>query len=227
LVELLVVILIISILLTLGATAIRGAGGKGTSAAVASTEAIFAEARELATGRSTYTRVLVDVRDSNQESSFLRRIALAEFVPGDDPSKAYEADGSPKDSFFELSARGYTFPSGTFFSREYSSRQHGTGSDLPELTLTNSGGAYNGRWLYYEFNPQGICTTGALAGGDYEPPSFVVGAGALRGDDGPVTTSEARRDFQGFLIWRNGGTSVFRDPEQIFGGSPPESGETF
>jgi hypothetical protein len=27
--------------------------------------------------------------------------------------------------------------------------------------------------------------------------------------------AEGKKDFGGFVIWRNGGTSVFRDPTQI------------
>jgi hypothetical protein len=48
------------------------------------------------------------------------------------------------------------------------------------------------------------------------------------GNNLPKVTASAKRDFGGFVVWRNGRTSVFRSPEQM--GSDLKSlstGDTF
>ena len=46
---------------------------------------------------------------------------------------------------------------------------------------------YKGSYYYYEFNSEGICTTG-LSGDSYAGPSFVVGTGVRKpGDEAPRT----------------------------------------
>lgn len=210
LVELLVVILIISILLTLGATALKGAGGKGTSSALAGTEALFDEARSVAIGRGTRTRVLVDVDDPDQEDYYLRRVVVAYEEVDDDG----EGTGS-----WKLASRALQLPAKTFFSQKYS---RGGSGNLESFELTGNGGMYNGNYVYYEFNSEGICTSG-LNGDNYEAPRFVIGAGVRGiGQERPRATGEGRRDFAGFVIWRNGATSVFRDANQIIGGDEPK-----
>ncbi len=215
LVELLVVVLIISILLTLGSAALRGAGGKGVTTAVATSEAIFEEARSVAIGKGTTSRVLVDVGNVRSDT-YLRRILVAYL--------ALDEDGNPVEGDWELSSRGYTFPDGVFFSQQFSKKdfQSGGGGQMDEMTLSGVSGLFNGRYLYYEFNSEGICTTGLSPTGDYQSPSFVIGHGALpSGSPDPRTTSEGRRNFGGFVIWRNGATSTFRDPSQILGDRDP------
>ena len=85
--------------------------------------------------------------------------------------------------------------------------------------------AYEGSYYIYEFNAQGICTTPGA--------SFIIGTGARNTTKSasaqpPRVTASAKRDFGGFVIWRNGRTSVFRSPDQM--GSALKSlssGETF
>jgi len=213
LVELLVVTLIISILLTVGSVAFRGAGGKGVTAAMATTEALFDEARSIAVGKGTRSRVLVDIDDANSDT-YLSRIVVA-FEELDD-------EGNPVADSWQLVGRGYKLPDKTYFSREYSKRDHEGGSgDIQEMTLSGVSGLYEGRYLYYEFNSEGICTTGLASTGDYSGPSFVVGSGARPKGQGPKVTGDGKRDFGGFVIWRNGSTSIFRSPDQILGGATP------
>ncbi|GAA5482291.1 prepilin-type N-terminal cleavage/methylation domain-containing protein [Haloferula sargassicola] len=214
LVELLVVVLIISILLTLGAGALKGAGGKGVTTAVATSEAIFEEARSVAIGKGTTSRVLVDV-NSVKSDTYLRRIVVAYLK--------LDENGEPMEGDWELSSRGYSFPDGVFFSKEFSRKDFQTGGgQLDEMSLSGVSGLFNGRYLYYEFNSEGICTTGLSTSGEYRSPSFVVGHGARpKGEPDPRTTSEGRRDFGGFVVWRNGATSVFRDSSQILGDRDP------
>lgn len=214
LVEVLVVVMIISILLTLGAITINNVGGSGVTSAVAQTEAIFSEARSVATGKSTRSRVMIMVDDPDDEA-YLRRVVVAFNPIGN--------DGQPVEDEWELIGNGLQLPETVYFSREFSRKDHegGTG-ELDEMDLTGVSGLYNGTYLYYEFNAEGICTTGLdPATGTYTAPSFVVGSGRRNMGDEPRTTSKGRRDFGGFVIWRNGSTSVFRDPEQIIGNTDP------
>jgi len=217
LVELLVVILIITVLLTLGAAGFRNAGGKGVSTAIPSTEAIFEEARSVAVGKGTRSRVLIDIDDPKIEGNYLRRMFVI-FEKTDD-------NGDPIPNAWELSGKAYIFPAKTYFSRQYSKKNHKSQSgNLDTMTLNGVSGMYNSKkagYLYYEFNSEGICTTG-LNGDGYDAPSFVIGSGARgKGQEEPRTTSEGRRDFGGFVIWRNGATSVFRNPTQIIGSEEP------
>jgi len=73
----------------------------------------------------------------------------------------------------------------------------------------------------YEFNSQGIIIK-PEPDSDTEygnnPPRFVIRAGSLApGQTEPTAASGAgERNAGGFVIWRNGRTSVFRHPDQIF-----------
>ena len=214
LVELLVVTLIISILLTMGSMAFRGTGGKGVTSAVATTEALFDEARSIAIGKGTKARVLIDVTDPGSES-YLRRIVVA-FEELD------QATGAGTGTW-ELIGRGYSMPDKVYFSQVYSRTDHDGGSgDLPLENMDFAGTLYDGEYAFYEFNAEGICTTGLGSGGDYTGPSFVIGSGSRRSNGEPKTTSQGKRDFGGFVIWRNGSTSIFRSPNQIFGAETPD-----
>ncbi len=196
--------LLMTILLAVGAGIVRGAAGKGVSAALATTEAVFDEARSIAVGKGTRARILVDARDP-QDESYLRRVLIS-FESLDD-------NGEPTGTW-ELAGRGILLPDRTYFSQDLSKENHDSGSQLNEQELSFDKSNFDGSYYVYEFNAEGICTTPGA--------SFVIGAGARApGDDQPQTTSEGRSDFAGFVVWRNGATSVFRDVEQITQGSEP------
>jgi hypothetical protein len=198
LVELLAVIAIISILMTMGLVGIKNlATGKGTTAAVASVEAVFEEARLVASSKATTARVLVSVDASH--SGFLKQVLVA-FRP-------LKADGTPDTTKWELSSRGYLMPEGVYYSRKFSSLKHPGGGAVPEDTLTLPQKGFNGKYAFYEFNAEGISTTPGA--------SFVIGSGARPKEGDPRVTGSAKRDFGGFVIWRNGRTSLFRHPDQI------------
>jgi prepilin-type N-terminal cleavage/methylation domain-containing protein len=205
LIELLVVILIISLLLTLGAVGMRGiSGGNSVNSAIATTEAVFDEARSIAVGKGTKARVLVDVNDAQDNDNYLRRVLIA-FQKLDD-------QGEPTEDW-ELASRALNLPEKIFFSRTYSKKDHEGGSgDLDEMTLSINKRAFDGRYLYYEFNSEGIATAPGA--------SFVVGSGTRPQGEDPKVTGDGKRDFAGFVVWRNGRTSLFRGPEQI--GIPSE-----
>jgi prepilin-type N-terminal cleavage/methylation domain-containing protein len=206
LVELLVVIAIISILMTAGSIGLSGMGGKGVTSGVATAEALFDEARTTAVGRNLRTAVLVAKSLPNNPANDLRRIVVA--------TQNVDANGDPvANPPWVLSSRGLVLPDQTFFSSKYSKRDHaGSGGDLDTITLTGAKKAYEGEYYIYQFNSQGICTTPGA--------SFIIGSGARpltkpADSSPPRVTGSAKRDFGGFVVWRNGRTSVFRSPEQM------------
>jgi prepilin-type N-terminal cleavage/methylation domain-containing protein len=215
LVELLAVILVISILMTVGIMGVRNlSGGKSTQAAIASVEGLFEEARLLAIGKGTEARLLVDVDDPDKKENFLRRVVIA--------YRHVDNDGQMTDDWI-LANRGYQLPQGVYYSRKFSSADHaGSGTALDEESMSFSvvdgnnnpravsrtGTDWNGDYVFYEFNSEGICQTPGA--------SFIIGSGVLRpGDDSPRVTGGAERDFSGLMLWRNGRCSLFRSPTQM------------
>ncbi len=202
LVELLTVIAIISVLMTVSVVGLNGlAGGKGVSTAVSTSEAVFEEARSLAIGKRTSAAVLVSVQDPQNRETYLRRIVVA-YEEIDPLTNEQKGD-------WVLASRGATLPDKVYYSADLSKRNHKNGSgSLDRISLSNAKREYSGEYYIYEFNSEGICTTPGA--------SFVVGTGTLpMGEKHPKTIASAKRDFGGFVIWRNGATSIFRNPSQI------------
>jgi prepilin-type N-terminal cleavage/methylation domain-containing protein len=216
LVELLVVIAIISILMTAGSIGLSGMGGKGVTSGVTTAEALFDEARTTAVGRNLRTCVLVAKKLTNNSSDDLRRIVLATEKVDANGQPEKNADGTPKEPpTWVISSRGLVLPDQTFFSSQFSKKDHsGTGGALDEITLTsaNAKKSYEGTYYIYQFNSQGICKTPGA--------SFIIGSGARQlsrpaDTSPPKVTGSAKRDFGGFVVWRNGRTSLFRSPDQM------------
>ncbi len=202
LVEMLVVIAIMSILMTAGAIGLSGAGGKGVTSGVAGAESLFDEARAIAIGQRTKARVMIAKDLTNDKTGNLRKMVVV--------SQALDADGKPKvPESWVLSSRGLVLPDQTFFSQDYSKKENnGSIDEMPSLSGAKA--AFAGSYYYYEFNAEGICTTPGA--------SFVVGSGVRpvnKPNDKPRVTSAAKRDFGGFVVWRNGSTSMYRSPDQM------------
>jgi len=223
LVELLAVVLVISILMTVGVMGVRNlSAGKSTTAAIASIEGLFDEARLLAIGKGTDARVLVDVDDPKKGENYLRRVIIA--------YRHVDNNGEVSKNWV-LANRGYQIPQSVYFSRLLSSRNHAgtsgaSGAPLEEeemrfYVVDNDNEAkavsgtktdWNGKYVYYEFNSEGICQSPGA--------SFIVGSGMRRpGADDPMITGGAERDFTGLVVWQNGRTSLFRSPSQMEAGS--------
>ena len=219
LVEMLVVIAIISILMTAGSIGLRGMGGKGVTSGVATVESLFDEARTTAVGRNIRSAVLVAKTLTNNKGEDLRRIVVAyeEIDPATGLAKAPDSQ-TPN---WMLSSRGAVLPDQTFFSEKFSKKDHSGGGGaidtIPSSRLKTPAGqavkaSYAGTYYIYEFNAQGIAKNPGA--------SFIIGSGARNPaktsvEQPPRVTSAGRRDFGGFVIWRNGRTSVFRSPEQM------------
>ncbi len=203
LIEMLVVIAIMSILMTAGAIGLSGMGGKGVSSGVASTESLFDEARAIAVGQRTRVRILISHALTNNPGENLRRVLVA--------SEELDATGTAQEGKWVLSSRGVVLPDQVYFSQVYSKKDHQNGSGtIDVMSLSNVKSTYQGEYYYYELNAEGICTTPGA--------SLVIGTGS-RGvnqyDEKPRVTSAGKRDFGGFVIWRNGRTSLFHSPAQI------------
>jgi prepilin-type N-terminal cleavage/methylation domain-containing protein len=200
LIELLVVILIISLLLTLGAVGLRGIGGKGVTTAVTTTEAVFDEARAIAVGKGTKARVLIDINDIQNLDTYKRRVLVA--------YEDLDEQGEPIKDKWVLASRAVTLPERTYFSQTFSKPDHKGGSgQFEEMNLQTGKTNFDGKYLFYEFNSEGICSKPGA--------SFVIGTGVRPDGQEPRVTGEGKRDFAGFVVWRNGRTSLFRGPDEI------------
>lgn len=197
LVELLAVIAIVTILMTAGAIGINNlASGKGVGSAVSQSEAVFNLARGIAVSQNTTARVLV--AKTLTSSGDARH--------PDDLRRMLIVFRNSETNRWELSDRGEFLPSGVYFSQTYS--LDSTGQAIPSETFADLPQAFRGEYFYYEFNAEGIATVPGSG--------FVVGAGIWPpNESSPHTTSAAKRDFGGFVIWRNGRTSLYRNPSQI------------
>lgn len=214
LIEMLVVIAIMSILMTAGAIGLNGLGGKGVTSGVATAESLFDEARSTALGSNLRTCVLVAKSLTNNQADSYRRILVAT-EKTNAQGTALETDSS-KEPVWMLSSRGAVLPEKTFYSQELSKDgsggQVGSGSPLSTVTLSATNGAksgYVGEYYIYQFNGQGISKTPGA--------SFIIGSGSRpsTANDKPRVTASGKQDFGGFVIWRNGKTSIFRSPAQM------------
>lgn len=196
-------IVIMSILMTAGAIGLSGMGGKGVSSGVASVESLFDEARAIAVGQRTNARVLVAKDLTSVPEENLRRVVVAR--------EALKPDGSIDTNNWELVSRPLTLPDQVYFSQEFSLKDHDSGAGEPDVMSLQGKASTAGDYYYYEFNSEGICTTPGA--------SFVLGTGTrplnASSDERPRVTAAGKRDFGGFVVWRNGRISSFRSPEQI------------
>jgi len=201
LIELLTVIAIISILLTVGAVGIGSlTNGKNVTSATTSVEALFAEARTLAISKGTKARVMINEADPTDRDNYLRRVVIV--------TNDLDPNGQPLTTW-SLNSRGYQLPDQVFFSKTFSKKSKSDSSPLDEMTLAESTTVkkpFAGKYYYYEFNSEGICLNAGA--------SFVIGQGVMTSGS-PRVTGSSKRNFSGFVIWRNGTTSLFRGPDQI------------
>ena len=205
LVEMLVVITIITILLTVGALGLKNLSqASGISAGVPVAEAVFAEARSIAIGKSTTARVLIFANQDDEER-YLRYMLVAYF---DDATGRWIAE-----------SRGSSLPKGVYFSQLFSKVDHAAGSgDMTSrseaidiygaLNQPTANSNLSDNYIYYEYNSEG----------NFNDPgaSFIIGVGNKSpGAQNPKADDSGLKNFGGFVIWRKGTTSLFRHPEQM------------
>ncbi len=204
LVEMLVVIAIMSILVTAGAIGLGSIGGKGVTSGVASAESLFDEARSIAVGQRVKSRVLIAKSLTNNPSENLRKMVVV--------SERLNPDGTVAvPQSWVLSSRGAILPDQVFFSQDFSKKNHELGGiGVDEFVLQGAKATFAGTYFFYEFNSEGICATPGA--------SFIIGSGSRSlssATSKPKITSSGKRDFGGFVVWRNGRTSLFRSPGQM------------
>jgi len=204
LMEVLTVITIIAILLTVASVGIQRIDrGQANTSALAVAEALFDEARSMAIGQGTEARVLIhgnlDDSDELDRERYLRYLCVA--VP--DESGQYR-----------VVSRGTLLPSGVYFSPGKSRDAAGAVGDLGEfgemsIQLPGDPGAAR-QCYFYEFNAEGICVIGDA---ERTGAAFVLVGGSRQ--PGKAEPEVMGNNKSGFVIWRNGRTSLFRSPNQI------------
>ncbi|NNC88692.1 MAG: type II secretion system protein [Akkermansiaceae bacterium] len=201
LVEVLAVIAIIAVLLSVAAMGIQRIDrGQATTSALAIAEAVFEEARGVAISRGTAARVVINNNAEDRE-----RYRTFMFVSAQDETGKWE-----------VVSRGTKMPGGVYFDPALSEagsqlvENLGSWGNEPMVMPGRSRQAVDA--YYYEFNSEGICLDAAKS--DPKPgAAFVVIGGILpSGQTEPILQGNNK---EGFIIWRNGRTSLFRSPGQI------------
>jgi prepilin-type N-terminal cleavage/methylation domain-containing protein len=208
LVEMLVVLVIISILVGLGANVMRNATtAQGVGTAVPIVEGVFNEARTMAKSSGLHTRVIIPYTSGrdNHDKNF-RYIGIVQ--------QAVDADGEPQmageDPVFRtrLSSRGTTLPPRVYFNPKLS-------TPIAEANYQIPGESSSVACYYYEFNAEGYLVDGNTTSGK-PSGSIVLQTGRFSPNDTvPKPLNSDSRDAGGFAIWKRGNTTMYRSVEQI------------
>jgi len=204
LVELLAVMTIIAILLSLASVGVSKIGkGQGITSGIALAEGLVSSARSIAKGQGTTARLIIhsELDDTDPiERDRYRRMMMVVYHEIDPDTGAEKQEWS-------RSGVPIFLPDQVFFSPERSKKEVATGGDLPKDTFQLSNDPTDtAECYYYEFNSQGICTTPGA--------SFVLENGARPSGQETAILGKGR-NIGGFVIWRNGSTSMIRDIDQI------------
>lgn len=207
LVEMLVVLVIISTLIGVGARVMKSATraqGSDTGATIA--ENVFSEARSLAQSSGVATRVVIykGGGKGEQREKHLRYMGIVRQKLADANDSRDEASQSYQWSN-QLIARGVSLPQNVFFNAKLS-------GNPPQMSVKIPGFKAPKSCYYFEFNSEGMLVNHS----NTTPVAFVVQAGTLYpSDDKPREAKKGSRDVAGFAIWKRGNTSLFRNPDQI------------
>jgi len=203
LVELLAVMAIIAILLSLASVGISRIGkGQGVTAGLAIGEGLLAQARILAMNQNAPARLIIhgDLRDQNPlDRENYRRMMMVVYQTTDEEGRIipeWKRAGSPT-----------SLPKGVYYSPELSRADMRAGGVLPEARHQLTSDQNQVRQCHvYEFNGQGICTTPGAG--------FVVVEGA-RPSGARQPLRGVSLDLGGFVVLKNGGTTMIRDITQL------------
>ena len=207
------VMMVIAILLSVAAVGIQSIDrGQATTTALAITEALFDETRSKAVGGAKRARLLIhkELNDEDREdrSRYLRSMYLAV----ESTNQAGDAQGGG----WVIEERSIkALPTGVYFSIEESERVAAAiGVGKPGTMSIKLPGKSDSlkECYYFEFNPEGVCVDSENAA--LNPGAVVVLISGTR----PLDAEEPmilKNNKVGFVVWRNGRTSIFRSPEQI------------
>ncbi len=207
LVELLAVMAIIAILLSLASVGISRIGkGQGVTAGLAIGEGLLAQARILAMNQNAPARLIIhgDLRDQiPRDRENYRRMMMVVYQTTDEEGRIipeWKRAGSPT-----------SLPKGVYYSPELSRADMRAGGVLPEARHQLTSDQNEVRQCHvYEFNGQGICTTPGAG--------FVVVEGA-RPSGARQPLRGVSLDLGGFVVLKNGGTTMIRDITQLSTGA--------
>ncbi len=194
---------IIAILLSLASVGLKNVGkGQGITAGLAVGEGLLAQARSLAVNQSSRARLVIhdDLNDAiPEERQRYRRMMMIMY-------KELDENGVEQNQWIRFGQPVF-LPERVFFSPELSLRNMDTGGLLDtDRHQLSSKVSDNHQCVFYEFNSQGICTTPGAG--------FVLETGAR-----PTGAKKPRlgkgKPVGGFVVLRNGGTSLIRDIERI------------
>ena len=206
------VMMVIAILLSVAAVGIQSIDrGQATTTALAITEALFDETRSKAVGGAKRARLLIhkELNDAVEEDR--ERYLRSMYVAVESTNQAGEAQGGG----WEIITRKTDFPKGVYFSIEESERVAAAiGVGKPGTMSIKLPGKSDSlkECYYFEFNPEGVCVDSENAA--LNPGAVVVLISGTR----PLDAEEPmilKNNKVGFVVWRNGRTSIFRSPEQI------------
>ena len=216
-VELLVVISIIAVLLSVGAAGLKNLTTTGgVSAGIPVAEAVFSQAQNSARGQVANARVLINA-DENDPEKYLRHMVVA-----------YELEDEEGATKWITDTRGVYLPKGVYFSQKYSRIDHsGSSGEIEAIDIDVFGGVDDASpnrllstsYFFYEFNSQGNVSNPGT--------SFVIAVGSIAPGQKKPRLKGKGKDFGGFVVWKMGGFSGFRHPDQIGIPSKVRSGSEF
>ncbi len=222
LVELLVVVAIMSLMLTFAANLLKGTDTtKGLQSGVDLLNSTITEAREIAKGRATWTRVVIPVEPDNKslKSRHLRFAAVMAWESSDPMNLDLKPMGN--DTEWKMQSKGVEFPDGVYFSPELSQVLDNEGISDGGKPISSrkveaqiSGGKVTDCY-YLEFDRLGRLTWPR----GLTKVVMMVGARRQDGSILPAPRDEAGRPQQasGLMVFPNGETSYLRNKAQVFG----------
>ncbi|YCM44735.1 prepilin-type N-terminal cleavage/methylation domain-containing protein [Verrucomicrobiaceae bacterium 227] len=206
LVELLLVMTIIAVLLSVASVGINNIGkGQGLTAGLSLGEGMLTQARNLAINQNTTARVIIhsDMNDGIPEERERYRRMMMVVYKDTDTETGEEESGND----WIRVGQPVLLPSKVYFSPELSFADMRNGGLLPtDRHQLSSQPSDTHQCVYYEFNGQGICST--------------PGAGFVL-ENGPRPMNRERpimgaaKSVGGFVVMRNGSTSMIRDINRI------------
>ena len=220
LIEIMAVMAVIAILLSVAAVGIQNIDrGQATTTALSLTEALFDEARSKAVGQGTRARLLIhknlDDNDPTDRERYLNYMCVAIQDNSQTSTNPQQQGGSG----WEVTTPKLPMPGGVYFSIEESEKvadairvgRPGTMFiELPGQKGTPK------ECYYFEFNSEGVCVDSE---GNTEPGAAVVLISGSRPRD-QEKPKILKNNKVGFVVWRNGRTSIFRSPKQIDRAAP-------
>lgn len=223
LIELLVVIFILGIMMTMASSILRDTGkGSSMESAVMQLESMVHEARAMAMGNETCTRLIIvnEPRDASRHLRFMNIQLLAK------NDKSYDGTDVAPESRWTTVSNGVLLPQGIFFSPFYSRPLEGDHLDtmLGDDTARLSNKGYT-RVVYAEFDEKGRFIH-PQAGPDSAtlPQRLVLIPGRLndsskRSKDGvlPAEFDSRKRPLNagGLVVYPSGNTVRLRTIDQI------------